>query len=166
MLSNTEIKPLIAIADKPQLHIGDLGEAVVELQKLLTHWGTYRGDLHGGFDQFVEAAVKRFQFAVFLKDDGIVGPLTWQALETGAPVKTPMLRIGSAGESVSIVQRVLQEANFYHGSIDGIFGPITDAAVLSLQKSFGLVQDGIVGPRTWWALSRVPRAYVPEEIGA
>ncbi|HIK27531.1 MAG: peptidoglycan-binding protein [Oscillatoriaceae bacterium SKW80] len=163
MLSYTQAKPFTIIpAEKPRLQIGSRGEAVVQLQQLLTHWGTYRGEPNGEFDKLVEAAVKRFQFAVFLKDDGIVGPLTWEALEKGAPVRTPILKMGSTGEWVTTVQTVLKEGGFYHGKIDGIFGKITDAAVRALQKSFDLVQDGVVGPRTWWALSRIPRAYLPE----
>lgn len=35
---------------------------------------------------------------------------------------------------------------------DGQFGPKTKAAILRIQKRWGLVQDGIVGPKTWAAL--------------
>ena len=36
--------------------------------------------------------------------------------------------------------------------IDGDFGPRTEAAVIAMQKDFGLTADGIVGERTWRAL--------------
>jgi hypothetical protein len=48
------------------------------------------------------------------------------------------------------LQRVLQHRGFRLGpaGVDGRFGPVTAAAVVSLQRSFGLVPDGIVGPKT------------------
>ena len=38
------------------------------------------------------------------------------------------------------------------GSVDGIFGSKTYAAVLAFQKANGLVADGIVGSLTWGKL--------------
>jgi peptidoglycan hydrolase-like protein with peptidoglycan-binding domain len=39
-----------------------------------------------------------------------------------------------------------------YNQIDGIFGPVTNAAVKDFQGSNGLAVDGIVGPATWAAL--------------
>ncbi|MDJ0713054.1 MAG: peptidoglycan-binding domain-containing protein [Prochloraceae cyanobacterium] len=53
---------------------------------------------------------------------------------------------GDEGELVKEIQeKVGVEA-------DGIFGPITEAAVRQFQRDNGLVPDGIVGPLTWAAL--------------
>jgi peptidoglycan hydrolase-like protein with peptidoglycan-binding domain len=37
-------------------------------------------------------------------------------------------------------------------SIDGDFGPKTEAAVKAYQKRHNLVADGLVGPKTWASL--------------
>jgi len=39
--------------------------------------------------------------------------------------------------------------------VDGYFGPVTKTAVLEYQALNGLVQDGVVGPKTWASLSSV-----------
>ncbi len=56
------------------------------------------------------------------------------------------LQLGSQGELVAHVQQALRI------TADGVFGPQTDAAVRSYQRSAGLEVDGIVGLATWGAL--------------
>lgn len=46
------------------------------------------------------------------------------------------------------VQTRLKKWGYYTGSVDGINGPQTIAAVKKFQKKYGLTQDGIVGPLT------------------
>lgn len=63
-----------------------------------------------------------------------------------APAAKPLLRRGSTGADVKVLQTALKiEA-------DGVFGPKTETAVKAFQKSKGLVADAIVGPYTWRAL--------------
>ncbi len=142
--------------NKPTLQIGSTGQAVKELETLLAHWGYYFGPIDGIFGIQVKNAVIAYQHRVFLREDGIVGSLTWQALYSGAPVNMPILMNGSSGNAVKIVQKVLKLNGYYFGTIDGLFGPMTTVAVIQFQTDKGLPADGIVGKRTWHALSKLP----------
>ena len=141
---------------KPTLRRGSTGQAVKELQQLLFHWQYYFGLIDGIFGVYVESAVKEYQHRVFLPEDGIVGSLTWQALYSGAPVNMPILMNGSSGKAVRIVQNVLKLNGYYFGAVDGFFGPMTKVAVIQFQTNKALPADGIVGARTWHALSKLP----------
>jgi peptidoglycan hydrolase-like protein with peptidoglycan-binding domain len=66
--------------------------------------------------------------AIEVKEGGL--PLTW----------------GSQGELVAHVQRAL------HVTVDGVFGPETEAAVRRYQVAAHLDVDGVVGPTTWSAM--------------
>lgn len=57
-------------------------------------------------------------------------------------------RLGSRGEEVRRVQTKLRELGFYRGSVDGIYGTQTQAAVRAFQRSVGITADGIAGPQT------------------
>lgn len=55
---------------------------------------------------------------------------------------------------VTYLQEVLQHQGYYNdGQVDGIFGPVTDAAVRQFQQDNGLTVDGWVGPITWGVLT-------------
>lgn len=62
------------------------------------------------------------------------------------------IKKGSSGNDVETLQARLRELGYYGGNIDGEFGPITERGVLLFQKSKGLKEDGVVGPKTWAAL--------------
>lgn len=53
---------------------------------------------------------------------------------------------------VERIQHELARRGFDPGVVDGINGPRTRAAVRAFQASAGLLQDGIVGPKTYAAL--------------
>jgi murein DD-endopeptidase MepM/ murein hydrolase activator NlpD len=59
-----------------------------------------------------------------------------------------------AGSRAAALQVALHAKGLYSGSIDGIAGPGTRAAVRRFQARRGLVVDGIVGPATRRALGR------------
>ena len=62
------------------------------------------------------------------------------------------LREGSRGSEVRTVQQKLKNWGYYSGEVDGIFGPLTTAAVKSFQRKNGLAVDGVVGRETFAAL--------------
>ena len=59
--------------------------------------------------------------------------------------------------SVAALQAALYRKGLYRGTIDGITGPRTQAAVRAFQRRVGLRVDGVVGPRTRRALGRYGR---------
>lgn len=61
----------------------------------------------------------------------------------------PILHYDDRGPAVKTAESALQHLGFYHGSIDGVFGPQLLAAVKSFQAHDGLATDGIIGPITW-----------------
>jgi peptidoglycan hydrolase-like protein with peptidoglycan-binding domain len=63
----------------------------------------------------------------------------------------PLTRQGDREHPVRTLQYLLR-ARGHTVTVDGIFGPLTDAAVRAFQASRGLAVDGIVGPNTWTAL--------------
>ncbi len=63
----------------------------------------------------------------------------------------PLTRQGDQQHPVQSLQYLLR-ARGHTVTVDGIFGPDTDAAVRAFQQQKGLVVDGIVGPLTWSAL--------------
>ena len=96
-----------------------------------------------------------------------------QASETGAPSRTKpqtartqtaavQLPARSSAEPVALwngygqggsqrvrqVQRALRELHYRPGPADGLFGPLTERAVVRFQRAEALQPDGIVGPRT------------------
>jgi peptidoglycan hydrolase-like protein with peptidoglycan-binding domain len=145
------------------LQLGSTGDAVKELQKILKDVvGDVSLEIDGIFGETTELAVKVFQYRVFLNDDGIVGPKTWQALYAGQRSDLPVLRLGSKGDDVTKVQKVLkfsQEAKdyfnsngYYFGEIDGNFGAKTEVAVKAFQKDKKIPVDGVIGQQTWTEL--------------
>lgn len=58
------------------------------------------------------------------------------------------------GPDVLEIQTLLVEHGSDPGPLDGIFGPLTEIALLKFQKLHGLKVDGVAGPDTWLALTR------------
>src|ERR1700733_1041449 len=81
-----------------------------------------------------------------------------------AGTMSAMLQLNSSGPEVTALQQALQAAGFSPGTIDGSFGPGTEAAVLAFQRSKGIAADGIVGPNTATALGLAAIPSIPSAI--
>ncbi|MDY6897322.1 MAG: peptidoglycan-binding protein [Cyanobacteriota bacterium] len=86
-------------------------------------------------------------------------------ISTTNQISKPVLRKGSTGETVKELQKLLLHYGMYvyinnngacdypgEEAIDGVFGSKTEDAVKLFQHKMFLVQDGIVGNKTWQAL--------------
>ena len=72
---------------------------------------------------------------------------------------------GSKGTDVKVLQALLN-VNGANLTVDGDFGAGTDTAVKTFQKTKGLTADGVVGTKTWEALSAVKVTNNTPEITA
>ncbi|MEM6751624.1 MAG: peptidoglycan-binding protein [Cyanobacteria bacterium P01_C01_bin.38] len=85
---------------------------------------------------------------------------------TSNQINKPVLKVGSTGETVKELQKLLLDYGMYvylysdgacafpagAEAIDGVFGSETEKAVKLFQSTMFLVQDGIVGNKTWRSL--------------
>ena len=66
----------------------------------------------------------------------------------------PVLRNGSVGVYVLVLQDGLNALGYTTYTLDGYFGPNTENAVRAFQRQNGLSADGIVGCATWTRLTQ------------
>ena len=77
---------------------------------------------------------------------------TVQAYQGSLIEPTAIVNAKSSKSDVKLVQQKLKNWGYYKGSVDGIYGSKTKAAVILFQKRNGLVADGIVGNKTLAAM--------------
>jgi Putative peptidoglycan binding domain len=78
------------------------------------------------------------------------------ATTTQAPIEVPLtavLRLGSTGSAVKLLQQALTRLGYAPGLPDGSFGKATQIAVVAFQEGHGLPQDGIAGAVTIAAIN-------------
>jgi len=64
------------------------------------------------------------------------------------------------------IQRVLNCTGFYSDAIDGEYGQGSEASLKAFQRAEGLVDDGIVGARTWGRLQEKVGVLTPGQVGS
>jgi len=73
------------------------------------------------------------------------------------------LKRGSRGRGVELLQRWLNVLG-YGLKVDGIFGPRTEAALKSFQRSVGLDPDGWAGKLTWNRLEMAVKGRISPKV--
>jgi murein DD-endopeptidase MepM/ murein hydrolase activator NlpD len=123
---------------------------VAALQAALKALHLYSGYVDGIKGPLTRHGVLAFQRRRGLRVDGIAGPQTRRALGwRGRPrLGSRMMRFGNRGWDVAALQFLLQRAGHGPGRADGLFGPLTRAAVMRAQRAAGIAVDGLAGPVT------------------
>lgn len=150
--------PDIIVVPTTDLKVGSKGEAVSQAQARLAELGYYAGAIDGSFGLSTLNAVLLFQSRNGLAIDGAIGNTTEAKLYSDTavaaaaapipPTPSNILKLGSFGEEVSLVQAKLKALGYYSGAIDGKYGYSTYYAVAAFQGVVGLTKDGKVGDTT------------------
>ena len=143
------------------LTVGANGDAVKELQTALMNSGVFvPGGADGVYGPATKTAVSNFQRWNGLPVTGEVDAKTASKLKLGsggvapapAAAATPStgdpyvgMTTGARGENVKVLQRALIAAGVsVRGGADGVFGPLTAAALTSYQQANGLTANGVL----------------------
>jgi len=161
------------------LNQGDRSQSVKALQEKLRSLNLYKDYIDGIYGVHTRNAVRSYQKSHKLLVDGIAGPQTLgslfsavkapapavkaaaPAVKTAAATHSAYINRGDRGQAVTTVQSKLKSLGYLKGSVDGIFGPQTEAAVKNFQSAKHLLVDGIVGPKTESALLSAKATTVP-----
>ena len=157
------------------LKVGDRSPRVAEVRGTLARLGlleSYEGVASGEnaqqytdeeqyFDQDLATALRGFQQMRGIIADGIITDGTLRSLrEASYSLGARVLSFQAnqfVGDDVAELQSQLHDLGFYTSRVDGHFGAMTHSAVVNYQGDYGLVNDGIVGPKTLRALSYLGR---------
>jgi N-acetyl-anhydromuramyl-L-alanine amidase AmpD len=147
---------------------------VAQIQRQLKEKGFDPGKIDGRMGEATRRAIRKFQIGVGEKPTGFLNNSTWfklgesklASLDKGRPeepkndvtketVRTEIMEYRLRNKNrIKAVQAALKNAGFDPGPIDGKMGEKTKQAVMAFQKKNGFAVDGVVGTKTWEALSR------------
>ena len=182
------------------LREGSMGEHVRTVQTQLNRIGgnfpiPHIEAVNGVFNKSTTDAVKKFQQEFNLTSDGIVGKATWykisqiytavkslsemnsegERIGVGHRPPTSIIRQGARGNDVVLLQFLLNYISKYFNMVpnvieNGLFDDKTRLSVIAFQEVNGLLNDGVVGPKTWqllydvyWGIiGHIPQPPTPE----
>jgi peptidoglycan hydrolase-like protein with peptidoglycan-binding domain len=161
------------IVPEVTISIGERSDYALLLQLLLNYisyfYPTVKGTARDGiFGQNTLSSLISFQETFGLSPTGIVNTNVWTALyavyryilrivrqsEENQDYPGSELVIGSSSDSVRQIQTYLSVIADSYPTVskitpDGVFGPATERAVISFQRSFGLPVNGKINAATW-----------------
>jgi hypothetical protein len=128
---------------------------VAALQIALRARGLDPGPIDGVAGPRTRGALSAFQRNHGLRVDGSLDPATRRALGSrGRPLLGQReLAAGALGWDVAVLEFRLRRYGLPRRAIDGLFTRETSAALRRYQRRYGLVPDGIAGPRTYRVLA-------------
>ncbi len=161
---------LVVIALVAPAPAGASPASTAALQAALGQLQLYDGYVDGIGGPLTRRAVVAFQRRRGLAADGVPGPRTRRALGwRGRPaLGSRTMRVGNRGWDVAALQYLLQRAGHGAGRADGLFGPLTRAAVMRAQAAAGIGVDGLAGPatiRSWRGGESAPSAPAASDPG-
>ena len=132
------------------LSVGNIGTLVTELQERLIELGYMVGEASGSYDENTAEAVRLAQRAIGQEETGEANPGLQNMLANGdIPAagdtledSEDVLRQGSTGEAVALLQQRLIELGYPDVTATGTFDDATAHAVSLLQGSANLEQTG------------------------
>lgn len=133
------LEELFAVKDGcvwQKMSLGDSGSEVIRLQNRLATLGYLAGARDGAFGGQTRIAVRAFQYAAGLPEDGIADEQMQTLLfSSAAPfAKYRAAAPGDKGEHVVLLQKTLMRLGFMEATIaDGSYGKVTETAVRSAQ---------------------------------
>ena len=139
--------------------VGDVGAIVTETITSLSRLGLLNSS-EVAFTKEVVEALRAFQQSRGLTATGKLTRDVYLALEEArwrlgdrnlSYIPGSLIR----GDDIATLQNRLNEMGFSSGRVDGIYGVLTEGAVIEFQKSVGLPADGVCGPATFTALIRL-----------
>lgn len=131
------------------LQVGNIGEAVAQVQRRLKELGYFSGECDGVFGDATLAAVCRFQMANGLTETGAADRSTQLRLNEGKPLswqsflESSISAFGDTGLHVRQMQRKLSELGYFSGDCTGSYGELTQQAVSRFQENNGIESTGM-----------------------
>ncbi|WP_312370750.1 peptidoglycan-binding protein [Lachnoclostridium sp.] len=152
-LDTPEEEEVPVVDEEPAPKFYDIGvkhSTVMEIQQKLMDLGFMEDaeptDYYGSI---TADAVKMFQRQSDLKQDGILGPDTFEMLLSDN-AKHYAAKLGMDGADIKRIQQRLYEMGYLATGdmVTGHFGDVTESAVKKMQENNGLAADGKVGKMT------------------